>query len=133
MAEEQERPEHAILLPNGGWDERLHAFRAGTEVDTYAIVTRRFLVVVDTMATPEMATEIMVALQRLRQGRQLLVINTHADYDHCWGNRVFGDPDSRYFAPIIAHERARLRLQSAKNTPIWARAGPTSHAWPASS
>nr|MBA3827158.1 hypothetical protein [Ktedonobacterales bacterium] len=78
-AEQEER--HAKLLPNGGWDERLHIFRAGAEVDTFALITRRYLVVVDTMSTPELALEIMQSLARVRQGRHLVVINTHADYD----------------------------------------------------
>ncbi len=111
MSEEQPAL-HAKLIPNGGWDERLHLFRAGTEVDTFALITRRYLVVVDTMSTPELALEIMQSLARVRQGRHLVVINTHADYDHAWGNSVFAELDSRYPAPIIGHAKARARLLS---------------------
>jgi glyoxylase-like metal-dependent hydrolase (beta-lactamase superfamily II) len=62
------------------------------------------------MSTPEMALEIMGSLARVRQGRHLLVINTHADYDHAWGNSVFAELDSRYPAPIIGHAKTRARL-----------------------
>jgi glyoxylase-like metal-dependent hydrolase (beta-lactamase superfamily II) len=35
------------------------------------------------------------------EGRQLLVINSHADYDHCWGNQLFVGPQAVQPAPII--------------------------------
>ncbi len=66
------------------------------------------------MATPELAAEIMVIMRPWLEGRQLLVINTHADYDHCWGNAIFASPGGAYPAPIIAHEQARVRLRSAE-------------------
>ena len=105
-------PTRAALLPNDGWDTRLHWFRAGNEVDTFAIITQRFLVLVDTMTTPELATDIMQALQRVRQGRHLLVINTHAHYDHCWGNVLFAEIDGRYASPIIGHAKTRNVIMS---------------------
>ena len=99
-------------VPNGGWDERVRLFRAGQEVDTCVVVTRRYLVVVDTMATPELAAAIMEAVSDALAGRQLLVINTHADYDHCYGNAIFESPGGRYPAPILAHDLARKRMRS---------------------
>jgi glyoxylase-like metal-dependent hydrolase (beta-lactamase superfamily II) len=110
--EEERAPVRAKVVPNDGWDERLHIFRAGEDVDTFGLITQRFLVVVDTMGTPELATEIMQSLQRVRQGRHMVVINTHADWDHCWGNSVFADIEGRYAAPIIGHARTRTRMQS---------------------
>ncbi|HLW01721.1 MAG TPA: MBL fold metallo-hydrolase [Ktedonobacterales bacterium] len=99
-------------VPNKGWDERLRLFKAGDEVDTSVLVTARYVVIIDTMATPELAQAILESVQPSLEGRQLLVINTHADYDHCWGNAIFAGPDAVYLAPIIAHEQARRRLQS---------------------
>lgn len=99
-------------VANSGWDSRLRLFRAGDEVDTAALVTERYLIVIDTMATPELAAAIMASLRQALAGRQLLVINTHADYDHCWGNAVFAAPAGDYPAPIIAHEQASQRLRS---------------------
>ena len=102
----------AALSPQG-WDPRLHVFRAGDEVDTCVLTTQRYLIVVDTMATPELAHALLDAVRPALAGRQLLVINTHADYDHCWGNAVFAAPDGPYPAPIVGHALAAARLRGA--------------------
>jgi glyoxylase-like metal-dependent hydrolase (beta-lactamase superfamily II) len=99
-----------VEVQNGGWDRRVRVFRAGDEVDTYAVTTERYVVLVDTMATPEFALDVANAMRSELSQRQLLVVNTHADYDHCWGNSVFTSPGGSYPAPILAHERARDRL-----------------------
>jgi glyoxylase-like metal-dependent hydrolase (beta-lactamase superfamily II) len=117
----QEQWPSLAAVPNGGWDERIRLFRAGQEVDTTVVITRRYLVVVDTMSTPELAAAIMEAVSDDLSGRQLLVVNTHADYDHCWGNAVFESPGGRYPAPIFAHERARKRMQSDEGRQSLAR------------
>jgi glyoxylase-like metal-dependent hydrolase (beta-lactamase superfamily II) len=109
---EQEQQIGLTEVPNGGWDERVRLFRAGQEVDTCVVVTKRYLIVVDTMATPELAAAIMEIVSDALAGRQLLVINTHADYDHCWGNAIFESPGGRYPAPILAHDQARKRMRS---------------------
>jgi glyoxylase-like metal-dependent hydrolase (beta-lactamase superfamily II) len=111
MEQEGQAP-RLIEVPNGGWDQRLRLFRAGDEVDTSVLVTARYVIVIDTMATPELAAGILEAVRPALAGRQLLVINSHADYDHCWGNAVFASPGGAYPAPIIAHEEARKRLHS---------------------
>src|SRR5579872_3594342 len=97
-------------VPNNGWDKRLRLFRAGDEVDTSVLVTARYVVIIDTMATPELAQALLEAALPSLEGRQLLVINTHADYDHCWGNAIFASPSGAYPAPIIAHRLAYERL-----------------------
>jgi glyoxylase-like metal-dependent hydrolase (beta-lactamase superfamily II) len=76
------------------------------------LVTAQYVFIIDTMATPELARALLEAARPALEGRQLLVINTHADYDHCWGNAIFAGPDALYPAPIIAHEQARWRLCS---------------------
>lgn len=99
-------------LENGGWDERVRVFRAGIQmVDTAVVFTERYAVLVDTMATPELAAEIVDRVHDALGGRQLVVVNTHADWDHCWGNAAFA-PGGPYRALIIAHERTRERLRS---------------------
>ncbi len=108
------QPPRLREIPNSGWDKRLRLFRDGHEVDTAALVTQRYVVIIDTLATPESAAAMMKLLRPTLAGRDLLVINTHADYDHCWGNTLFAWPDGAYPAPIIAHEEARKRLQSAE-------------------
>lgn len=101
-----------VEVPNGGWDARLWVFRAGDEVDTCALLTRRYVVLVDTMATPELAQGIVAAVRDELAGRQLLVINTHADWDHSWGNATFAAPGGRHPAPILGHARCAERLRS---------------------
>src|SRR5262249_10360756 len=97
-------------VPNSGWDVRLRVFRAGDEVDTFALVTVRYIVLVDTMATPELAEGILDRVRPDLQGRQLLVVNTHADWDHCWDNAAFTMPWGNMPAPILGHEVAATRL-----------------------
>lgn len=111
-------PDDVVELSIAGWDERVRVLRAGHEVDTFAVVTARYLVLVDTMSTPQLAAGILARVGDALAGRQLLVVNTHADYDHCWGNAVFAAPGGRHPAPIIAHERAgaRLRGQEARES-----------------
>lgn len=96
-------------------DRRVRVFRFEKEVDAYAIVTKRFVILVDTFATPELALELIQTVQANLPGRQLLVVNTHADWDHYWGNSVFTN-DGSYPAPIISHEKMipRIRSESAK-------------------
>lgn len=90
------------LVPNQGWDERILICRNGALVDTFLVVTDRSVVLVDTVINPATArTMLGYALPYLTNGRQLLVINTHADYDHAWGNQLFAGPQAAYPAPII--------------------------------
>jgi glyoxylase-like metal-dependent hydrolase (beta-lactamase superfamily II) len=97
--------EHVVANPMREVDARIHRFTCGDEVDTYAIVTRRFLVVVDTHSTPALARELAALVEPLRGERSLLVVNTHADYDHAWGNQVFAAH------PILGHVRCAERLR----------------------
>ena len=90
------------LIPNQGWDERILVCRNGWLVDTFIVVTERYVVLVDTVINPTTAAKMVEYAQPyLTNGRQLLVVNSHADYDHCWGNQLFSGPQVRYPAPII--------------------------------
>lgn len=90
-------------------------FRAGDEVDCFAVLTRRYAVVVDTFGTPEEAAQMMALIQNDLENRQLLVVNTHQHYDHAWGNAVFAEGGA-YPAPILAHKKGlgAARASSAK-------------------
>jgi glyoxylase-like metal-dependent hydrolase (beta-lactamase superfamily II) len=80
------------VVANEGWDERIVVCRNGRLVDTFIITTQRYVVIVDTMINAVTGRKLLdVAREKLGNGRQLLVINTHADYDHCWGNMAFKD------------------------------------------
>lgn len=86
------------LVPNTGWDERILVCRNAPLVDTFIVLTQRYVVLVDTMINPVTAEKLLAYAQpHVQNGRSLLVINTHADYDHCWGNQVF----AAYGVPII--------------------------------
>lgn len=94
------------LVANQGWDERILVCRNGRLVDVFIVLTRRYVVLVDTVINPATAAQMVAYAQPyLKQGRQLLVVNTHADYDHCWGNRLFAGPDARWPAPILGSRR----------------------------
>ena len=103
MSMENQSSENAYLLPNGGWDERILAFQYKTLVTCHAIISERYVVLLDTMINPQTARDMMVhAAPYLEGGRQLLVVNTHTDWDHCWGNQIFVGDSAEFPAPIIA-------------------------------
>ncbi|EFH90195.1 MBL fold metallo-hydrolase [Ktedonobacter racemifer] len=97
-------------------DERVRVFRSAfaeseekglMEVDAYAIITRDYVVVCDTLLCPEDMEAVLREVQDELAGRQLLVVNSHADWDHTWGNNYF---QGRHAAPIIAHASCRERM-----------------------
>ncbi len=86
------------FVPNGGWDERILVCRNAPLIDTFIVVTQRYVVLVDTMINEVTAEKLWErARPYLTPSRSLLVINTHADYDHSWGNQFFAAMN----APII--------------------------------
>ncbi len=110
--------EGVFFVPEMSTDTRIRVFRRNLnlpgefdemEVDVYVIVTERFLVFLDTMLCPEDMAVVMQHVQHELPGRQLLVVNSHADWDHSWGNCYFTGP---YAAPIIAQDYCLVRMQS---------------------
>lgn len=100
------------LIPNGGWDERILVCRNDELVDTFLILTQRYVVMVDTMINSATAEKLwQIARPFLAPDKCLLVINTHADYDHCWGNQLFAQMGT----PIIGR-RASLPIFSEPDT-----------------
>jgi glyoxylase-like metal-dependent hydrolase (beta-lactamase superfamily II) len=91
------------LVKNEGWDERILVLRNGELVDTFIVLTKRYVVVVDTMINAKTAVSLLNHAQAHLSNRQLLVINTHADYDHAWGNQIFN-------APIMGTSQCAERL-----------------------
>src|SRR5579885_1115076 len=110
---------HGIaLIPGMSNDQRIRVFRRtfvaqgeteAMEVDIYAITTERYVILCDTLLCPEDMAQVMQEIQEALVGRQLLVINSHADWDHAWGNGYF---TGAHAAPIIAHQHCRERLLS---------------------
>lgn len=100
------------LVPNQGWDERILVCRNGRLVDTFIVVTNRYVVLVDTVINPATARQMVeYARPYFTDGRQLLVVNTHADYDHAWGNQLFVGPQAETPAPLIATRRCAEQFQ----------------------
>lgn len=81
----------------------------GMEVDAYVVITNRYVVVLDTLICPEDIAVVMDSIRPELTGRQLLVVDSHADWDHSWGNGYF---TGKHSAPIIAHDHCLERLQS---------------------
>ncbi|HHY57147.1 MAG TPA: MBL fold metallo-hydrolase [Chloroflexi bacterium] len=108
-----------VLLPNHGWDERILICRNGELVQTFIVVTQRYVVLVDTGINPATAQQMVdYARPALDARRVLLVINTHADYDHAWGNQLFADPDAPFPAPILGSRRCADRLRMREEGPL---------------
>jgi glyoxylase-like metal-dependent hydrolase (beta-lactamase superfamily II) len=107
-----------FFVPEMSDDARVRVFRRnlstleefeGMEVDAYAIITDRYVVILDTMLCPDDVALMMQSLQDELAERELLCVNSHADWDHAYGNGYFTGTRA---APIIAHEHCRTRLQS---------------------
>lgn len=102
MAEQKRKKIKLELVENSGWDERILVFRCAPVVDAFAVITERYVVVVDTLISPRMAEHMMGFLEHyLQEGRQLLVVNTHSDWDHTWGNQIFIGEQPVYPAPVL--------------------------------
>jgi len=99
-------PAPVVRLPNPGWDSRILAFQVERLVTIYGVVTTNSVVLIDTLFSPSALTTVLDALRaRGEPDRQLIVVNTHAHWDHAWGNSAFVGPDTRWPAPIIGHRR----------------------------
>jgi glyoxylase-like metal-dependent hydrolase (beta-lactamase superfamily II) len=102
---------HVTVVTAGIADSRVEWFRAGDEVDSFIVRASRFDLVVDTMSTPEMFAQV-VALAPLRRNLPTVVVTTHADYDHHWGNAYLASSNHLWIAS--EHARARIIGQQAE-------------------
>jgi glyoxylase-like metal-dependent hydrolase (beta-lactamase superfamily II) len=66
--------------------------------------------VVDTRSSPRQADEIRADLRELGTAPVRWVVNTHAHFDHCFGNQRFG-PGSGRSVPIYGHVRVPTHLE----------------------
>lgn len=102
-------------LRNQGWDPRIHIAANADLVNVFLIVTTRYTVLVDTLLNATTARALLDYAQPYLVTRPLLVINTHADWDHAWGNELFAGPKPLYPAPIIAHHACAARLRGEES------------------
>ena len=93
-----------------GLDERVRVFACGDIIDTFVVETTHFTVVIDTMISPDAIRRVVE--RSADPSRPLLVVNTHGDWDHVWGNALFGGEGAERPAPIIAHDLAAGRMTS---------------------
>ena len=100
------------LVPNQGWDARILVCRCGPLVDTFIVVSERYVVLIDTLINQRTAEALLEIARPYLAGRQLLAVNTHADWDHAWGNHVFDGPSALLPTPIIASRLCAERLRS---------------------
>ncbi len=91
-------------------DPRVRAFGCGGIVDVFAVETAGPTVLIDSMVSPESIGRV-VEILGVRLGR-LIVVNTHGDWDHVWGNCFFSGPKAPFPAPILSHELAAERMTS---------------------
>ncbi len=77
---------------NGGWDPRVRVVRCGDLVRSFLIVTQRFVVVYDTLLGPLSGRWLRELALEAAEGRPLVVVNSHSDWDHCYGNMCFPEP-----------------------------------------
>lgn len=89
-----------------GLDDRITIVRVGDEVDAVFVRAEKFDVLVDTLGTPEECAEALDRLRGKESDRPLIVVNSHMDWDHFWGNSAIAGQ-----APIIAHAAALERLR----------------------
>jgi glyoxylase-like metal-dependent hydrolase (beta-lactamase superfamily II) len=114
------RAEGVSAIPGLSGDDRIQVFRRhfaavgefeGLDVDAYVILTERYSIVCDTMLCPADVAFMMEITQQDLAGRPLLVVNSHADWDHTWGNVYF---TGKRAAPILAHTYGLTRMQSVE-------------------
>lgn len=103
MPQVVEEGHHLRLLPNEGWDERIHIAECGDLVRSYLVRSRRFVLVYDTLLGPQSGAWLREKALEIAKGLPLLVFNSHADWDHYFGNQVFPEP-------ILASRECRHRI-----------------------
>ncbi len=112
----------------GGWDEVADGVfqRRYDPLDISVCVVRGAdgLLVVDTRSSHREADEIRADLAQFGQQPVRWVVNTHAHFDHTFGNFRFG-PDSDIGAPIYGHERVPAHLDEYERPMLarWIEAG----------
>src|SRR4051812_11291131 len=63
------------LVPNQGWDARILVCRCGALVDTFIVVSERYVVLIDTLINRVTAEALLVIAHEHLPGRQLLAVN----------------------------------------------------------
>jgi glyoxylase-like metal-dependent hydrolase (beta-lactamase superfamily II) len=83
------------------------------DVTVTAVVGSEGVAVIDTRCSPAEAREIKDQLRHLTSSPVRWVVNTHAHFDHCWGNAEFVAPRLTPPAQIWGHESVLPHLDPA--------------------
>lgn len=83
------------------------------DVNSTLVVGGEVAVVVDTLSTDAQAVELLEAVRRVTP-LPLILVNTHAHFDHCYGNGVLADDSPG--GGIWAHEAAATALRERGDT-----------------
>jgi len=75
------------------------------DMSIFLILGDKYSLICDTHLGPESMEEVKAYLTALGRNKEIILFNSHTDWDHVWGNCAFPD------AKIIAHTTARTRLQ----------------------
>ncbi|GAB4192496.1 MAG: hypothetical protein OHK0022_06740 [Roseiflexaceae bacterium] len=118
MTEPTPTTDRVELVPNGGWDPRVLICRSAPTVDAFVVITDRYVVLVDTLVNGKTAGGMLEIARPHLGGRQLLVVCTHAHWDHAWGNHLFAGPQAAYPAPILGHQRSVELMRSAEYSQV---------------
>ncbi len=104
----------SLRIVEGPWDDRVLAFSCGETVTVFAVLAEHKTFLIDTLFSAALARALAEAVlqEAERRGSKapLCVINTHADWDHVWGNGVFGGKSALFPAPIIGSLACAKRL-----------------------
>ncbi len=90
------------------------------DVSITAIGSDRGLLVVDTHGSSEAARDLIAGLRRLGAGEVHAIVNTHAHFDHWFGNHAFRQAYGP--VPIHAHEDAVAEARAADQAAVQADA-----------
>lgn len=75
------------------------------DISVYLIRGDRYTIVCDTHLGPLSMDIVKKYILSHAMGNDIMVFNSHSDWDHIWGNCAFSD------ALVIAHKTARTRMQ----------------------
>ena len=81
------------------------------DVNVGVVGGERGLLVVDTQSSEAAARTVVDQVRRLGAGEVIAVVNTHAHFDHCFGNVVFGEAYDGI--QLFAHEAAASALATS--------------------
>lgn len=84
------------------------------EVNVTLVEGSSGLLVVDTHGSTDAAREVLADLRRISKRPVVVVVNTHAHFDHCYGNGLF----KQEYADLViyAHDESAARLRTAPAT-----------------